>query len=258
MVSRSYSHPDQNFFKSNDVYSKGAVVLHLLRMRLGDESFFKGTQLYIDRFKFTQAETDDFRICLEAAIGESLERFFDQWCYRPGLPRLDVAVRWDSESSSLIVRAEQTQTIDADNPAYVMDIPLYVTVGEGEGTYYYLRTDARVAEQSFAFDAAPADVVVDPYFASGAPCKVEKTLAMWLRQIERGPTYLAQVQAAEHLGEFEDATAQQSLARIVEREAADDPLRLAAAWSLADIESRRTRQAEASIQNQTVMPTEIP
>lgn len=261
MVSRYYAHPDQNFFKSNDVYSKGAFVLHLLRMRLGDETFFKGVRLFIDRFKFTQVETDDFRMCLEEVSGESLERFFDQWCHRPGLPRLDVQVRWDAESSCLRVRAEQTQTINADNPAYAMEVPIYVTFAEGEGRYVYLRTDQRVAEQTWAFDEPPADVVVDPYFASGAPCRVDKSLAMWLEQIEHGPTYFAQVQAAEHLAWFDDLAAIDALTRVAEMDAVgewfvpdgtasrarvwtDDPLRWAAEWSLAEIESRAARRAE--------------
>ncbi len=243
MVSRHYGHPDQNFFKSNDVYSKGAFVLHLLRMRLSDETFFKGTQLFIDRFKFTQAETDDFRICLEEVSGESLERFFEQWCHRPGLPRLNVNVRWDSESSSLIVRAEQTQTINADNPAFAMEVPLYITVGEGDGRYLYMHTDQRIAEATFPLESAPTDVVVDPYFASGAPCRVEKSLAMWLRQMNDGPTYLAQVQAAEHLAAFDDPAAIAALVRATHVESPDDPLRLTAEAALADIESRDTRHA---------------
>lgn len=237
MVSRLYGHPDQNFFKSNDVYSKGALVLHMLRMRLGDETFFKGAALFIDRFKFTQAETDDFRMCLEEVSGLSLERFFDDWCHRPGLPRLTVTVRWDAEQSRLHVRAEQTQTINADNPAYLLKVPIYVTFEEGEGRYVYLRTDEQAAEASFALDMPPTDVSVDPYFESGAPCRVEKTLSMWLWQLEHGPTYFAQVQAAEHLAEFAEPEAIAALARIAD-EGDGLVLRQAAERSLAGVDVR--------------------
>ena len=90
MVSNLYGDSMEPFMKANDIYSKGAVVLHMLRMRLGDEVFWRGVHAYIQKHKLTCVETDDFRHALEEASGLSLERFFQQWCDRPGLPRLAV------------------------------------------------------------------------------------------------------------------------------------------------------------------------
>ncbi len=83
MASRYYDDPDSNFMKADDVYSKGSIVLHMLRQRLGDEAFFKGVREYVQRFKFREVETDDFRRVMEEVSGQSLERFFEQWVYRP-------------------------------------------------------------------------------------------------------------------------------------------------------------------------------
>lgn len=201
MASCYYSSPDSTFFKPNDVYSKGALVLHMLRMRLGDDAFFRGTALYIDRCKFTQADSDDFRYALEAVSGESLERFFDQWVFRPGMPRLDAKVTWDASTSSLKVSLKQTQTINADNPAYALEVPLYLTWDGRDPEWRYIRMETRETEASFPLSGVPTDVVVDPNFSSGAPVRLEKTLAMWIEQLERSDSYFARIQAAERLGE---------------------------------------------------------
>lgn len=206
MMSKLYGDADSNFMKANDVYSKGAVVLHMLRMRLGDEVFFRATRLYLDRFKFQQVETDDFRRCLEDASGESLDRFFDQWVRRPGLPRLGADVRWDAQASALVVRVEQTQHIDADNPAYAMVIPIFVKSSQTDGQYFHLPMDTKATKARFPLEGPPVDVIIDPNMTNAAPTRVEKSLAMWLHQI-RDESPFAQAQAAAHLAEFDDPRA---------------------------------------------------
>lgn len=220
LASKLYSDPDENFYKPNNPYSKGALVLHMLRLRLGDEVFFKAVAEYIDRFKFKAVETDDFRRVLEDVSGQSLERFFRQWVVQPGMPRLDVDVDWDEAASELSVRAEQTQKIDADNPAYAFTLPLYVEFEDGSGRFVYLPMDARVAEGSFHLDEAPADVSVDPNVRVGVQAEVTKDMAMWLRELDSGITFVARARAAEHLANIDDPVVQAALARAGEREAA--------------------------------------
>ncbi|MCH8940715.1 MAG: phosphoadenosine phosphosulfate reductase family protein, partial [Chloroflexi bacterium] len=101
MASRYYDDPQLTFMKADDVYAKGALVLHMLHELLGDEDFWRGTRLYLDRFKGKMAETDDFRHALEDVSGVSLEQFFDQWVFRPGLPRLRVDADWDESAGAL-------------------------------------------------------------------------------------------------------------------------------------------------------------
>ncbi|MFN0132378.1 MAG: M1 family metallopeptidase, partial [Phycisphaerales bacterium] len=75
MVSNRYGDPFETFVKPNDVYAKGAIVLHMLRRKLGDDTFRRGVILYINRHRLGEVETDQFRYCLEEVSGQSLEQF---------------------------------------------------------------------------------------------------------------------------------------------------------------------------------------
>jgi aminopeptidase N len=183
MASRIYPEPDYNFTKANDVYGKGALVLHMLRQRLGNELFVKGVRLYIDRFRDRTVETDDFRKCLEEVSGQSLERFFDQWVRRPGLPELEYDFAWDDAAKKLKVTAHQTQKIDNLNPAYALVVPIYIKLPGGEGRYVYLDTDIRSRSIEFSLPAKPEEVSVDPNLTIAGSHRVRTPLAMNARGI---------------------------------------------------------------------------
>jgi len=90
LASNVYADPDDVFEKADDPYAKGAWVLHMLHARLGDEAFWRGTREYLNRWKYREVETGDFRRCLEEASGDALDRFFADWVYRYGMPRIEV------------------------------------------------------------------------------------------------------------------------------------------------------------------------
>lgn len=171
MVSNIYADPDYTFMKTNNPYSKGACVLHMLRKQLGDEVFFKAVHLYIDRFKFQAVETDDFRKVLEEVSGKSLERFFNQWVYRAGTPALDVTYQWqpDSENKNenngpgrLTITVEQVQTIDEFNPAFALDIPIYLKFNGSDAEYVYFETDETQHSETYSLPAKPIKIKFDP------------------------------------------------------------------------------------------------
>ncbi|MGH7133386.1 MAG: M1 family metallopeptidase [Phycisphaerales bacterium] len=161
MVSNRYSDPDDNFNKAANPYGKGALVLHMLRERLGDETFYKGVRLYVDRFKFSEVETDDFRKVMEEVSGQSLERFFWQWCYRPGIPRLNVDAMWDEATGKLKVRVEQTQKVDKLNPPFAFKLGINCDLPDGP-KMVYMDIDTRVAEATFELPARPKMLDVNP------------------------------------------------------------------------------------------------
>lgn len=233
MASNRYNSPDDAIMKVDDVYAKGAMVLHMLRQRLGDEVFTAGARLYLDRFKYNQAETDDFRRCLEEVSGESLERFFREWVYRPGLPRLDIELDWDEASHQLKVQVAQTQTINADNPAYGFSFPLYCRFEDGTGRYVYVDVDSRFTVASFELPGKPTGVSTDPNATVLAASIIRKPLAMWIDDLERGPTIIAQLDAAEKLAGLDDPAAMGALARVARDSSADSQLRYIAATAWA-------------------------
>ncbi len=178
MVCNRYALADETFEKADNPYGKGALVLHMLRERLGEAVFRRGTKLFIERFRHGVADTDDYRRVLEEVSGQSLERFFQQWCRRTGLPRVSVDLRWDEQARMLSVTLEQTQKIDADNPAFAMRAPVWVELeGEPDGRWFWVDTDRRTAGASFRLPRQPSRVLVDPQLSNAAMIKIRTKLA---------------------------------------------------------------------------------
>jgi len=234
LVSNRYSTAEGAIMKADDVYSKGALVLHMLRMGFGDEVFTHGARLYLDRFKFKCAETDDFRRCMEEVSGQNLERFFDQWAYRPGLPRLEIDFAYDDATGTLSVFIDQTQRIDRYNPAYEFRLPLLLKHEDGATEYVYVGVDGRSASAEFKIGLRPKDVSVDPNMTVVCASSIRKPLAMWLDELRNGTTLFARVRAAEHLARF-DGPAElltAALANAALEPASDITVREAAAAAL--------------------------
>ena len=160
MASNFYRDPQLVFMKPDDVYSKGALVLHMLHERLGDDIFWRGVRTYLDRYQYRQVETDDFRHVLEEVSGRSLQQFFDQWVHRPGLPRLRVDADYDA--GTLQVAIEQTQLIDADNPAYAFSLPIRLVFADGSERMIAIDVAGRSAGGSFSMPEPPERIEVNP------------------------------------------------------------------------------------------------
>lgn len=217
MATNRYNEPDDRFsqFGRDWVYDKGGFVIHMLRMRLGDDVFWKGVALYIDRFKFQCAETNDFRRALEDASGQSLERFFDQWVKRPGFANLSVDYDWNESDKTLKVVVEQTQKIDADNPAFAFTLPVDFNMGEQSGATKWesvdIAMDSQRVEASFKLDRKPQSVSLDPFLTVFMKSRVRQPLNAWLDVLENGRTIAAQWNAVEALGEIDDPQARAAL-----------------------------------------------
>lgn len=214
ILSNRYPNPDATFTKTDDPYAKGALILHMLRERLGDEPFFNGAAAYLEKFKFKTVRTPNFRRCLEEASGQSLERFFEQWLYRPGLPRVAIEYTWDDATTTLSVEALQTQTINYLNPAYAFVLPIYLKFEDGTSQWVELPMDSRFALGTFKLASKPTQASIDPNVEVLAAYDTRKPLAMWLNEASDGLTYAARLDAIEHLAWAGEPAAAQVLSRI--------------------------------------------
>lgn len=70
------------------VYFRGALVLHALRLTIGDDAFFELLQTYVERFGGGSARTADFIDLSEEISGEELDDFFNAWLYEEVMPPL--------------------------------------------------------------------------------------------------------------------------------------------------------------------------
>jgi hypothetical protein len=104
------------------IYNKAAMVLHMLRRLLGDETFFRGIRAFYAEWQFRKAGTDDFRIAMERTSGQDLSAFFEAWIYRTEIPVLQV--RHTVQGSTATVTVEQR--------GQVIPVPITITL-EYEG-----------------------------------------------------------------------------------------------------------------------------
>ena len=110
----------------NNVYTKGPLVLHMLRylfsLHQDDEAFFEMLRDFVRQYRYKAASTADFRRVAEEHLGSDLGWFFDQWIEDGGLPvlRWTYTVAPEGDKFLLTVRAWQEQK------AYRLDVPIYV------------------------------------------------------------------------------------------------------------------------------------
>ncbi|NDJ78724.1 MAG: M1 family metallopeptidase [Chloroflexi bacterium] len=78
--------PPKDDLFNNGVYTRGALVLHALRERVGDDAFFEIVQTYYARYEYGNATIPDFIAVAEEISGQDLGEFFDTWLYDPVMP----------------------------------------------------------------------------------------------------------------------------------------------------------------------------
>jgi len=118
-------------FSSRLSYSKGAMLLHMLRWKLGDEAFFRGIRQYLEapELAFGYARSADLQLYLEQESGQNLQEFFADWLYGEGYPSYEV--EWYQEEETVYVKLSQT----ASHPSvdfFEMPVPIQFTLGNGD------------------------------------------------------------------------------------------------------------------------------
>ena len=113
-------------------YYKGAMVLHMLRLKLGDTLFFQALKNYLadSNLAYKYAVTADLQTHLEAAYGSSLAEFFNDWVYGQGYPTYSIAVQ-NNFNGTVALSVNQTQS-DSSVPFFEMPVPVRVLGAGGE------------------------------------------------------------------------------------------------------------------------------
>jgi aminopeptidase N len=75
-------------FSSRLSYNKGAMILNMLRFKLGDDVFFQAANNFLndENLAFSYAKTPDLQYHFEQASGLDLDEFFNDWVYKQGFP----------------------------------------------------------------------------------------------------------------------------------------------------------------------------
>jgi aminopeptidase N len=140
-------------FSSRLSYNKGAMVLEMLRFKMGDTAFFQALKNYLadGDLAFGYAITTDLKEHLETVYGESLTEFFNDWIYNQGYPTYDItAQNWGLGQVRFVVN--QTQS-DASVSYFEMPVPVRVIGANGEQQDFILEntSNGQVFLENIAF-----------------------------------------------------------------------------------------------------------
>jgi len=119
-------------FSSRLSYNKGAMVLHMLRKKLGDTNFFKGLKNYLsdENLAYKYAKTPDLIAHLETASNLDLQEFFNDWIYNQGYPTYNL--QWHQPNTNTIqITLNQSQS-DASVAFFEANVPIRLNGTNGE------------------------------------------------------------------------------------------------------------------------------
>jgi aminopeptidase N len=246
LAGRFHQGPDAGW--SYNVYSKGASVLHMLRVLLGEEVFWKG----IEQYTQTHAggvDTYDFRRVMEEVSGQHLDWFFQQWTELPHVPEVQVSHSFSEGTLSVTVVQNTTDEI----PLYSLPIDLEIGTGEGPQRLEGWLEDSRLV-LTIELDEAPLYVAFDP--DGGVLAKIEHAQdpEHWVEQLKTAAPY-ARLRAIDALA---DTDRSEEIAAILLDDDEHVEFRIRAAASLGEqrasdeliaalhVDSARVREAVAS------------
>ncbi len=142
-------------------YLKGGSILMSLRKQLGDDAFFRGLNLYLERHKFSNVESNDLCEDMTAACGINLHPWFEQWVYKPGHPVIDWSWSYSPDKGQVSVHVRQTQDLTRGIPTY--DVPTHLGIVNGD-RLVRLPLHLNALDQTFTYPVtqAPDTVLFDP------------------------------------------------------------------------------------------------
>jgi len=149
----------------SQIYKKGALVLHMLRMLLrtttgSDEAFLAILQTFAERHAGKFATTADFQAIVEEIDPDDWQWFFDAWVYGAEIPTYiwsyDVAVA--EPGYILRLQVEQRNV----SPGFKMAVPVRADFGDGREVTLLALVDQATRDFEFPLDDKPHKVIFNP------------------------------------------------------------------------------------------------
>lgn len=192
-----YNYSDREDLFDSHSYNKGGQILHMLRLFLGDDAFFAGIKLHLERARFKNVEIHNLRMAFEDASGQDLNWFFEQWFLSPGHPELDISYAYDATAKKQRVTIKQIQDPGMGTPA-VYRMPIAVDVYlNGKAQRHTIVVSKREETFSFDADAQPTLVNVDALKALLCTKVDHHTASEWAAMYDLAPLFVDRLEAIE-------------------------------------------------------------
>ncbi|MBK9248709.1 MAG: T9SS type A sorting domain-containing protein [Ignavibacteria bacterium] len=131
------------------IYSKGAVVLGMLRYEVGDSLFYKSLKQYLSAYKYGIANTATFENMFQQTTGKDLKWFFSQWVHAKGWVKLDIRTSQTTNiDGKKVTNLRFVQTQPKDQGPFT-NIPIEVGVKQKDGKYLYTIFTLKKDDETF-------------------------------------------------------------------------------------------------------------
>jgi aminopeptidase N len=176
IVTKNYATPDSVF--DTYAYPRGGAVLHMLRTWLGEDNWWRAINHYLTRYANQPVDTEQFRIAIEEATGQSMDWFFDEWLYQMGHPVFQITKSYDQTAKKLTLTVKQAQKQDSEwlyPQVKLFQTPVDIELVSGGATRIERVNIEPKEEQTFTFAADTEPVLVN--FDYGSTLIKEVTFA---------------------------------------------------------------------------------
>jgi len=115
-------------------YQKGGAVIGMFEAWLGPEAFRDGVRLYLERFSFKNATSNDFLTALGERAGKDVKAAFSTFLDQPGVPLVTARLACDAAGAKLQLSQERYLPLGSTGSASgtTWQIPVCVRYGAGK------------------------------------------------------------------------------------------------------------------------------
>ncbi len=171
---RPESYIEMNNFYTMTVYEKGAEVIRMIQTIVGKDNFFKGMDLYFERFDGQAVTIEDFVSVMEEASDTDLTQF-KLWYSQAGTPEIEFTEDYDFENQEykLTLKQHIPDTINQKNKK-PMHIPISIGLLNEKGMEIHKKIlHLREKSQSFVFKNVSEKPVLSILRNFSAPVKLK-------------------------------------------------------------------------------------
>lgn len=149
-------------FSSRLSYNKGAMVLNMLRQKLGDANFFQALKNYLadPELAYAYAKTPQLQAHLEAVSALDLTEFFNDWVYNQGYPIYTITIENTETGKARVIINQEQSHFSVDY--FEMSVPIILIGPEGETQVTILDNSTNGQEYAVDVPFVVTDAVFDP------------------------------------------------------------------------------------------------
>jgi aminopeptidase N len=115
------------------VYEKGAELIRMLRLLIGEDAFFAGMNRYFDKHDGTAATIEDFVSSFQPSTGQDLSAFA-QWYGQAGTPHVRAKGEYDAHARAYtLTLTQKTQATPGQAVKSPLRIPVRVALFDANG-----------------------------------------------------------------------------------------------------------------------------